>query len=91
MENPNCSVPQYIDFRIKNVEYNEYTFELLVKQNPDVVKKVKIKSGITLEDLSHLNPVLYITSEELPLKISENTHIVRKEGSEYYYYSWSDK
>lgn len=90
-DNQQCLVPPHIDFRIKDVSYNEYTFDLLIKQNPDVIKKVKIKSGIKLSDLSHLNPVLYIISDKLPIKISEDAHIVRKEGNEYYYYTWSNK
>lgn len=86
-----CIIPPFINFRIKDVEYNDYTFELLIKQNPDVIKKVRIKSGIVLHDLSHLNPVLFITDEELPLKINDDANIVKKEGEDYYYYSWSSK
>lgn len=86
-----CIIPPFINFRIKDIVYNEYTYELLVRQNPDVIKKVKIKSGLDLQDLSHLNPVLYITTESLPLKINDDVNIVKKEGSDYYYYSWSSK
>ena len=84
-----CIIPPFINFRIKDIVYNEYTYELLVRQNPDVIKKVKIKSGLDLQDLSHLNPVLYITTESLPLKINDDDNIVKKDGSDYYYYSWS--
>ena len=82
------SIPE--DFRITKLTYNEYTFELLLKQNPDVVKRIKIKSGITLEDLAHLNPVLYIT-DTLPLHINSDANIVLKEDDKYFYYTWSTK
>ena len=48
------------NYRITDFEYNEYTYDLVIKQNPDVVKRVKIKSGIELEELAHLNPVIRI-------------------------------
>ena len=89
-DNQCCSYPIKEDFRIKEITYNEYTFELILKQNPDVIKKVTIKSGITLEDLSHLNPVLYIT-DKLPIRINSDANIVLKSDDKYYYYSWSKK
>lgn len=82
------SIPE--DFRITKLTYNEYTFELVLKQNPDVVKRIKIKSGITLEDLAHLNPVLYIT-DTLPLHVNSDANIVLKQDGKYYYYTWSTK
>nr|DAT90384.1 MAG TPA: hypothetical protein [Caudoviricetes sp.] len=86
------------NYRITDFEYNEYTYDLVIKQNPDVVKRVKIKSGIGLEELAHLNPVIRIFSEgeNVPIEIKgNNPHLVKTEVENgykvYYYYTWDSK